>query len=65
MARDGSGGELVTDSAIRSLKQEITKNLEANSDSAYLQDIKGFVPGPSAVIGLRVPTLRDIVNARN
>jgi DNA alkylation repair enzyme len=51
----------VTDSAIRSLKQEIRKNLEANSDSAYLQDIKGFVPGPSAVIGVRVPILRDIV----
>ena len=61
MAPDGSGGELVTDSAIQRLKQEIRKNLEANSDSAYLQNIKAFVPGRSAAIGVRVPRLRDIV----
>ena len=51
----------MTDSAIRNLKQEIRKILQANSDSAYLQEIKGFVPGPGAVIGVRVPVLRDIV----
>lgn len=51
----------MTDCAIRSLKQEIRKSLEANSDSAYRQDIKRFVPGSSPVIGVRVPTLREIV----
>jgi 3-methyladenine DNA glycosylase AlkD len=51
----------VTDSAIRRLKQKIRKVLEANSDAAYLEEIKGFVPGPSAVIGVRVPVVREIV----
>jgi len=52
---------LVTDSTIRSLRQEIRKSLEANSDLAYLEEIRGFVPGPSAMIGVRVPVLRELV----
>ena len=54
---------MITDSAIRRLNQEIGKSLEANSDPAYLEDIKRFAPGSGRVIGVRVPVLRMIVKA--
>ena len=53
----------MSDSAIQRLKQEIGKSLEANSDPAYLQDIKSLAPGSGRVIGVRVPVLRMIVKA--
>lgn len=54
---------IMTDGAIRRWKQEIRTSLEANSDSAYLEDIKSFAPGSGAAIGVRVPVLRAIVKA--
>lgn len=56
---------MVTNSAIRSLRQEIRKSLDANSDSAYLEEMKGFVPGAGAMIGVRVPVLRELVKKFN
>jgi 3-methyladenine DNA glycosylase AlkD len=48
-------------SEIQNLKQEIRRQLEANVDSAYLKELKEFVPAESTMIGVRVPVIRDLV----